>query len=28
VGDRVSLEFEMRNGRATGRRLSRIEAPR
>ena len=28
VGDRVSLEFEMRNGTATGRRLSRIEAPR
>ena len=28
VGDRVSLEFEMRNGKATGRRLSRIEAPR
>jgi|JI7StandDraft_1071085.scaffolds.fasta_scaffold10204_4 Cu(I)/Ag(I) efflux system membrane fusion protein len=28
VGDRVSLEFEIRNGAATGRRLSRVEAPR
>ena len=28
VGDRVRLGFEMRNGRATGRRLSRVEAPR
>lgn len=28
VGDRVSLEFEMKNGTATGRRLSRVGAPR